>query len=216
MKRKQVRVSSVGANRPVSLVAVAVVPVLAMLTVAVGCSSNNSASAANPPAISATSPATGRTGPATAPTSKILTIVVENHSLAQMRSDMPYLNGLAEKYGYATDYRAVAHPSLPNYLAIAFGSTNGVKDDRLPPHHHVSGDSVFSLASTHTTAGARIYAESMKFNCQRSAHYPYTPGTTRGPTARRAATSGTCRREHLTRVGCSVTRQQGRCPVPGC
>src|SRR3954447_4630200 len=53
---------------------------------------------------------------------KVLAIVEENHSLPEMRAEMPYLDGLARRYGYAGDYRAVAPPSLPNYLAIAGGS----------------------------------------------------------------------------------------------
>ncbi len=47
---------------------------------------------------------------------------MENHSIGQMRAGMPYTASLAERYGYATDYRAVRHPSLPNYLAVAGGA----------------------------------------------------------------------------------------------
>src|SRR4051794_38617798 len=49
--------------------------------------------------------------------SKLLVFVVENHSLTQMRSQMPYTASLAERFGYATDYVAIRHPSLPNYIA---------------------------------------------------------------------------------------------------
>jgi len=106
------------------------------------------------------------------PTTKVLTIVLENHSLAQMQAGMPYLNSLADSYGYATDYRAVAHPSLPNYLAIAFGTTAGITDDGPPGTHHVSGDSVFSLAQKAGT-GARLYEQSMTSSCQTANGYPY-------------------------------------------
>ncbi len=41
----------------------------------------------------------------------------------------PYINGLASRYGLATNYDAVAHPSEPNYLALWSGSTQGVTDD---------------------------------------------------------------------------------------
>ncbi|GAA2091909.1 alkaline phosphatase family protein [Microlunatus panaciterrae] len=110
--------------------------------------------------------------PAPVRTTKILTIVIENHSLTQMRQGMPYLNRLARRYGYATDYRAVTHPSLPNYLAIAFGTTAGVTDDGPPRQHRVKGDSVISLARRNGT-GARVYAESMRDHCQRTNTYPY-------------------------------------------
>jgi hypothetical protein len=41
----------------------------------------------------------------------------------------PTFDRLATDYAQATDYRAVAHPSLPNYLALISGSTHGVTDD---------------------------------------------------------------------------------------
>jgi phosphatidylinositol-3-phosphatase len=37
----------------------------------------------------------------------------------------PYTNQLAEAYGVATRYYALAHPSLPNYLAMISGATQG-------------------------------------------------------------------------------------------
>ena len=48
---------------------------------------------------------------------------------------MPYVSELAGRYAVATNYHAVAHPSLPNYLALTSGSTFGISDDgyhRLP------------------------------------------------------------------------------------
>jgi len=43
--------------------------------------------------------------------------------------DAPYVNSLARRYGLATSSYAVAHPSLPNYLALTAGSTQGVSSD---------------------------------------------------------------------------------------
>jgi hypothetical protein len=40
-----------------------------------------------------------------------------------------YLTTLARRYGLATRYYALAHPSLPNYLALTAGSTFGVHRD---------------------------------------------------------------------------------------
>jgi acid phosphatase len=95
---------------------------------------------------------------------KLLTVVEENHSLAQMRSGMPYLYGLAKRYGYADHYTAITHPSLPNYLAIAGGDTFGVQDDRPPSAHALQGQSVFgqALAAGRT---AHTYEESMPSPC---------------------------------------------------
>ena len=96
---------------------------------------------------------------------KLLVVVVENHSLDQMRQDMPYTFGLATRFGYATHYDAITHPSLPNYLAIASGSTHGVTDDEDPPAHPLRGATVFraALAAGHT---AGVYDEGMTGRCE--------------------------------------------------
>lgn len=96
--------------------------------------------------------------------SKLLVLVVENHSLDQMRHEMPFTAGLADRFAYASDYTAVAHPSLPNYLAITSGSTHGVTDDRPPADNGFSGPSVFGLALQAGHA-ARLYAEGMPQAC---------------------------------------------------
>ncbi len=62
----------------------------------------------------------------------IFTILMENHNYDQIIGNMteaPYVNGLASKFGLATNYFAVAHPSLPNYLALTGGSTFGISSD---------------------------------------------------------------------------------------
>ncbi|CUR54999.1 Phosphoesterase [metagenome] len=99
-----------------------------------------------------------------APISKVLVFVVENHSLNQMRQGMPYTFSLAEKYGYASAYRSIQHPSLPNYLAIAGGSTFGVQDDGPPAVNEVSGQSVFGQALA-LGKTARTYLEGMPGTC---------------------------------------------------
>jgi len=51
----------------------------------------------------------------------IFTIVMENHNYDEVignTSEAPYVNTLASQYGLATNYSAVSHPSLPNYLAL--------------------------------------------------------------------------------------------------
>jgi len=95
--------------------------------------------------------------------SKILLIVEENHPTSAL-SGMPYLAGLANTYAKATNYWAVTHPSLPNYLAMAGGSTFGVTDDAGPSSHPIRGTSVFgqALAAGKT---AKVYAETAPGNC---------------------------------------------------
>ncbi|MCU1595496.1 MAG: putative hydrolase, partial [Frankiales bacterium] len=63
-------------------------------------------------------------------------------------------------YGRATNYRNLTHPSLPNYLAMAGGSTFGVHDDNNPASHKLTGASVFDVAISRNQT-AKTYAESM-------------------------------------------------------
>lgn len=85
---------------------------------------------------------------------------------------MPYLSSLASRHGRTTRYHAVTHPSLPNYLALAAGSTFGVRDDNGPDAHRLSGRSVFDQAIGHGLT-AKLYAESMPGNCFRSSTASY-------------------------------------------
>ena len=61
----------------------------------------------------------------------IFIILMENKSLAELigSPQAPYINRLAETYAYAGEYYAIRHPSLPNYLALASGSTQGITTD---------------------------------------------------------------------------------------
>lgn len=95
---------------------------------------------------------------------KLLVFVVENHSRDEMRHEMPRSMALAREYGFATRYHAITHPSLPNYLAMAGGSTFGVRDDADPSSHRLRGSSVFGQA---LDAGktAKVYAEGQPGHC---------------------------------------------------
>jgi acid phosphatase len=110
--------------------------------------------------------------------SKVLVVVEENHSITQVLRRMPTLARLAETYGYATHWKALAHPSLPNYLGIAAGSTFGIADDGSPARHASdvgSARSVFDQAiGAGKTAGA--YAEAMPGSC----HLVDSPRRSRG------------------------------------
>jgi hypothetical protein len=61
----------------------------------------------------------------------IILIVLENkdYSVAMDRKSMPELNVLAQKYVLLSNDHGVSHPSLPNYLALMSGSTQGVTSD---------------------------------------------------------------------------------------
>ncbi|MFT4081112.1 MAG: alkaline phosphatase family protein [Nocardioides sp.] len=96
---------------------------------------------------------------------KLVTFIVENKTFGQMRAQMPWVAQLADRYGYAADYRALTHPSLPNYLAIAGGSLFGVADDDPPSAHPVSGPSIFGRALA-VGSTAALYAEDMNGTCE--------------------------------------------------
>lgn len=61
----------------------------------------------------------------------IVEIMMENTSYQTIigNSYAPQLNALASKYGLATNYYSVTHPSEPNYVASIGGSYFGIQDD---------------------------------------------------------------------------------------
>ena len=81
--------------------------------------------------------------------------MLENHSYSQIAGSSPYLNRLAHGCALALNYSAVSHPSLPNYLALTSGSTNGITSDCTDCR--VSARSIFEQLG----AGWRSYLESM-------------------------------------------------------
>jgi acid phosphatase len=61
----------------------------------------------------------------------IVLVIEENKSFGEIigNKDAAYINHLAQQGALMTGSYAVAHPSLPNYLALFSGSTQDVKDD---------------------------------------------------------------------------------------
>ena len=66
----------------------------------------------------------------------VFLIMMENHGYQQVfgNPNEPYLNSLiaSGKVNLATNYFAVGHPSLTNYLEIVGGSNFGVRSDNAP------------------------------------------------------------------------------------
>ena len=104
----------------------------------------------------------------------VIWIVFENRPYDAVigSSDAPYLNQLAAECGLATDYHGVAHPSLPNYLALAAGSTFGVTDDDPPAAHPIAAPTIFSLLTQHGATWAS-YQEDMPSPCATSSAGEY-------------------------------------------
>jgi len=62
--------------------------------------------------------------------SRVFLLLEENHSYSDVigNSAMPYLNGLAAKYGLATQYYADTHPSIGNYFMLTTGRIETIDD----------------------------------------------------------------------------------------
>jgi acid phosphatase len=121
-------------------------------------SSRSGSTASAPTNLDPTSPAPS------ARVTKTLVVFLENHTLDQTQSGMAYLDTLAHQYGYATSYTAITHPSLPNYLAVAAGSTFGITDDNNPSAHPLTGPTVFGQALQHGKT-AKVYADDEPTTC---------------------------------------------------
>ena len=113
-------------------------------------------------------PLCATTPPPAAKPTKVMVIVVENHSYSQMRAGAPRIWALAKKHAYATEFYALTHPSLPNYIGMAFGDTFGIRDGKDPSSHPLTQKDVFAEAVRHQRT-ARLYAESMgSTKCRRT------------------------------------------------
>lgn len=164
-----------GYPRPRDAPSAAAALLVTALFVAAGCSNSNggptSVSRPGGPSQSrSSSPASSGTASANRNVqrghpSKLLVVVLENHSARSAEDGMPGLAAAATRYGRATQSFGLAHPSLPNYLTIGGGSTFGVHDDNLPAVHPLAGPSVFGQV---LAAGkvAKTYAEGMSGPCQ--------------------------------------------------
>ena len=167
-----------------------------------------------PPSTSTPSPSVppASATPATPGISKVLVVVVENHSLDAMRQQMPYTFGLAQRYGYAVDYHAITHPSLPNYLAISGGDTFGVTDDHDPSAHPISTASVFgqALAAGRT---AKVYADAMTGTCATTSGGTYA--VRHNPWTYHVAERAGCRRYDVPITALDADVRAGRLPEAG-
>lgn len=97
----------------------------------------------------------------------IVIIVEENKPATSILGNgaAPYVNRVASQFAVATNYSAVTHPSLPNYLALTGGSTAGISTDCSPgPGCLVQAP---SIASEIEASGRswRMYAEGMPAPC---------------------------------------------------
>ena len=97
--------------------------ILVAAIVQIGCGGGSSSSSS-----SSTSSGNGGATGASPQFSHVLVVVEENHSYSSVigNANMPYLNGLANTYGLATQYYADAHPSLPKYFELTVGEGTSI------------------------------------------------------------------------------------------
>ena len=89
----------------------------------------------------------------------VYVVVMENEEATSIvgNANAPYINSLVAKYGLATNYTAVDHPSEPNYIALFSGSTHGVTDDRV---HDLSEKNLADQIEAHGRDW-RVYAQNL-------------------------------------------------------
>jgi hypothetical protein len=70
----------------------------------------------------------------------VFVIMMENHGYNQIigNPDTPFAESYANSANSATNYFAVAHPSLTNYLEVVGGSNFGVHSDNNPDWHNAT------------------------------------------------------------------------------
>jgi hypothetical protein len=77
----------------------------------------------------------------------VFLIMMENHGYSQILNNpnAPFINSLAGNL--ATNYFAIAHPGLTNYLEVVGGSNFGVQSDNSPDWHNASCITNFATGS---------------------------------------------------------------------
>jgi len=70
----------------------------------------------------------------------VFVVVMENHAYSQImgNSSAPFITSYAKQANLATNYFAVGHPSLTNYLEIVGGSNFDVVNDNSPDWHNLT------------------------------------------------------------------------------
>ena len=74
----------------------------------------------------------------------VFIVVEENTNYGDVIANpaLPYLNGLANQYGLATNYFANAHPSIPNYFELTTGQILTLIDASTPHNFPVDANNV--------------------------------------------------------------------------
>ena len=83
-------------------------------------------------------------------------VMMENHGYGQVvnNPNLPYINDLIGLANTGTNYFAVAHPSLTNYLEVVGGSNFGVLSDNNPDWHNFDCANNLASATANTDVPA--------------------------------------------------------------
>lgn len=173
--------------------------------------------ATNSNSLSATAPC-GVTG--ATQYSHVVWIMLENIGYSIVGSpSAPYFNQMASRCGLATNDFAVSHPSLPNYIALTSGSTQGIGDDGEPNTHLLRAPSIFSELGSNWKA----LIESMPTACDRVTSGSYA--ARHNPAVYFTTISSQCRRSDvplsiplklsagLTMIVPNICNDMHSCPV---
>jgi len=98
--------------------------------------------------------------------SHVIWIIMENkswHDVMGSSAPAPNIKRLAGLCGVAAAFSGEAHPSLPNYIAMTSGGTQGVTDDAGPSSHQLSVNNLFQQVGDW-----RALEESMPAPCSTS------------------------------------------------
>jgi phosphatidylinositol-3-phosphatase len=70
----------------------------------------------------------------------VFLVMMENHGYGQILNNpnAPFINKYAKSANLGTNYFAIAHPSLTNYLEVVGGSNFGVQTDNYPDWHNAT------------------------------------------------------------------------------
>jgi hypothetical protein len=96
--------------------------------------------------------------------SRFVVVVLENREFGEAiaQQSAPYIDALAARGSLALDYHAIAHPSLPNYIALLAGDPLGIQSDCTECQAH-GATLVDQLEDAHVSWGA--YMEDMPYPC---------------------------------------------------
>ena len=124
-------------------------------------------------ACSGTPPGRPPVGGTVPPVGHVFIVVEENADYANVigSAAMPYLNGLATRYGLATEYYANTHPSIGNYFMMTVGKivTNNdgfagtVTDDNIVRHLLAAGKTWKAYAEDLPAVGYHAAGDSGKY-----------------------------------------------------